>query len=113
MMMVQMKFLVASWLNSESMAAAGRWRYSCSATEIADLADMVLSFNGGAWGDVDGDGNLDYIFGSRYVQLQQEIHFRIMLSTDLLIKVEILPARQVMKHQLSILCKVNSVMIWI
>jgi hypothetical protein len=37
-------------------------------TEIADLADLgALRLNGGAAGDVNGDGNLDYIFGSRYV----------------------------------------------
>jgi hypothetical protein len=63
------EILVASWLTPKvwllQEAAAGD---TLQATEIADLTGMgALRFNGGSAGDVDGDGNPDYIFGSRYV----------------------------------------------
>jgi hypothetical protein len=61
------EILVASWFTPKVwlLEAAGD---TLEATQIADLADMgAVRFNGGHFGDVDGDNNIDYIFGSRYV----------------------------------------------
>ncbi len=41
-----------------------------SATQIADLAPLGADrLNGGGYGDIDGDGKPDYVFGSRYTTL--------------------------------------------
>jgi hypothetical protein len=61
------EILVASWwqpkvwllqLDGDTLAA----------TQVADVAELgAIRLNGGDWGDVNADGNIDYIFGSRYV----------------------------------------------
>ncbi len=35
--------------------------------EIADFSPYATRLNGAAWGDIDNDGNIDMIFGSRYM----------------------------------------------
>jgi hypothetical protein len=63
------EFLMAEWLGPRVwlLQNAGD---TLSAIQIADLSVIGADrLNGGDFGDIDGDGKLDYVFGSRYTTL--------------------------------------------
>lgn len=66
------EIIVAEWLNDSTGRGSSVYLLQQSgdtliSTEIADLELLgAARLNGSDYGDLDGDGNLDFVFGSRY-----------------------------------------------
>lgn len=71
------EIVVGGWINSDFNQVWVLQRAdddTLTASQIADLPDAAGRINGGDYGDIDGDGNVDIVFGSRVSDPLGQIH---------------------------------------